>query len=300
MAKYTVGVGMFGVQDLCGGDTGALIDVAQMADESGVTQLNFTDHVIMSENTGVYPFGDFPVPPEYPWFEPLTLMSVIAGATKRIRLGTGVLIAPLRPAVLLAKIVATLDVFSKGRLDLGIGTGWQKEEYIACAVPFENRMQRLDDCVRTMRLLWSKAPASHKSDTVNFERMYSVPAPVQKGGVPLWYGLKANEENAARIAEFGSGWIPIQSRPEFISSGVQILSEAFSARGRDPKELQVRALAPLALDSKGQACLDKAPEVIAPLLEAGATHIEFMPYMYVQKKADFEGFFKTISEQVKL
>ena len=299
MSKYIVGVGMFGVHDLCGGDPRALIDVARMADEAGIGQLTFTDHVIMSENTGVYPFGDFPVPPTYPWFEPLTLMSVIAGATKQVRLGTGVLIVPLRPAALLAKMIATLDTLSQGRIDLGIGVGWQKEEYIACGVPFEGRLSRLDDYVHAMRLLWSEAPVSVKSDTVNFENMYSAPTPVQKGGVPLWYGLKMNPENASRVAKSGHGWVPIQSRPEFISSGVSMLREAFESNGRDPNSLKVRAVAPIALDSKGKPCLSKAPEVIAPLLEVGVTHIEYMPYMYVQKKEDFEGFFKTISDMAR-
>lgn len=296
MRKYTIGIGMFGVQDLCGGDARALIDVAKMADDAGIWQLNFTDHVIMSENTAVYPFGDFPVPPNYSWFEPLTLMSVIAGATQHVRLGTGVLIVPLRPAALLAKMVATLDVLSGGRIDLGIGVGWQQEEYIACGVPYEKRMSILDDSVKTMRLLWSEFPASMKSDTVNFERMYSVPLPVQEGGVPLWYGMKANANNAKRIAQNGAGWIPIQSRPDFIKSGVDILREAFTAIGRNPDALKVRAVAPIALDANGNPCLERTPEVIAPLVEAGATHIEFMPYMYVQKKEDFDNFFVTLSK----
>ena len=121
MATYKKSVGMWGAHDLAGGDPKLLLDLARQADAAGIDQLNFTDHVIMSENTGVYPFGDFPVPPQYPWFEPLVLMSMIAGATSRVRVATGVLIAPLRPAALLAKMAATLDVLSGGRLDLGIG-----------------------------------------------------------------------------------------------------------------------------------------------------------------------------------
>ena len=294
MANYKICVGMYGVQDLCGGDPLKILEVARVADEVGIDQLSFTDHVIMSENTSVYPFGDFPVPPEYPWFEPMTTMAMVAGATRRVRFATSVLIAPLRSAVLLAKMAATLDVLSAGRLDLGIGTGWQKEEYIASGIPFEGRLARLDDQVRAMRRLWSEAPVSISSATVSFERLYSLPHPVQPGGVPLWFGLKPNDANAARIAEFGDGWVPIQSRPEFIRPGVEKIRAAFVAAGRDPATLRVRAVAPPVLDDSGTPDLARAAEVIAPLVEAGATHIEFMPYMYVRSFEEFKPFFEQL------
>ena len=295
MADYKICIGMFGVQDICGGDCRQIIEVSKIADSCGIDSLTFTDHVIMSENTGVYPFGDFPVPPEYPWFEPLTTMAVIAGATHNIRLATGVLIAPLRPAALLAKIAATFDVLSGGRLDLGIGTGWQKEEYIACGLPFDKRMRRLDDQVRAMRQLWSGYPVTVQSETVSFENLYSLPQPLQKGGVPLWYGVKPSAENIARISELGDGWVPIQSRPEFIAPVVKKLRQSFVEAGRDADQLRVRAVAPPALNSSGHPDLDRVEAVIEPLLEAGATHIEFMPYMYVQKQDEFAGFFERLA-----
>lgn len=294
MPNYKVCIGMFGVQDLCGGDPRKVLEVAKLADEAGIHQLNFTDHVIMGENTGKYPFGDFPVPFEYPWYEPMVLMSAVAGITRRVRVATGVLIAPLRPAALLAKMAATLDVLSDGRLDLGIGIGWQREEYEACGIPFEGRMARLDDQVRAMHILWQQVPADFASPTVSFQRLYSKPFPVQEGGVPLWYGVKATEENAARIAELGNGWVPIQSRPDFIAPGVEMIRKAFREAGRDPASLRVRAVVPPALDDNGKPCLDKVAEVAGPLLDAGATHLEFMPYMYVQNYEGFQPFFEKL------
>ncbi len=295
MATYKKSVGMWGAHDLAGGDPKLLLDLARQADAAGIDQLNFTDHVIMSENTGVYPFGDFPVPPQYPWFEPLVLMSMIAGATSRVRVATGVLIAPLRPAALLAKMAATLDVLSGGRLDLGIGTGWQREEYDACGLPFEGRLERLDDQVRAMRTLWRDAPATFHSETVNINQLYSLPMPVQEGGVPLWYGISPTPENARRIAELGDGWVPIQSRPAFISEGSSLIRHAFEEAGRDPDTLRVRAVAPPALNEQGEPDLDRIEEVIEPLLEAGATHIEFLPYMYVRSADDFPHFFERVA-----
>lgn len=300
MSDYRVCVGMFGVQDLWGGDARSIVEVAKMADDAGIAQLSFTDHVIMSRNVDVYPFGDFPVSPEYPWFEPMVSMSVVAGATQRVRFASSVLIAPLRPAALLAKMAATLDVLSNGRLDLGIGVGWQKEEYLACGVDFSQRMQLMDDQVNAMRSLWSDAPVSVASQSVNFDNLYSTPRPLQEGGVPLWYGLKPNEENIARIAKTGVGWLPIQSRVSFIEPAVKALRAAFRKEGRNPDELMVRAVAPIGLGRSGRPSLNQSLERVAPLVEAGVTHVEFMPSMYVKRKKDFPSFFKKLSRLGKL
>jgi alkanesulfonate monooxygenase SsuD/methylene tetrahydromethanopterin reductase-like flavin-dependent oxidoreductase (luciferase family) len=135
MELLRISLGVFGLERLFAGDPRELIDVARHAEAAGVDQINFTDHVVMSARTDRYPFGKFPLPPEYPGFEPLTMLAAIASATSQIRLATGVLITPLRPAVLLAKIAATLDVVSGGRLDLGVGTGWQREKYEAAGIP---------------------------------------------------------------------------------------------------------------------------------------------------------------------
>src|SRR6185436_18984466 len=98
-----------------------------------------------------YPYGDFPFPPADPWVEPLTTLAAMAAVTSTVRLGTGVLITPLRPAVLLAKTIATLDNLSGGRVDLGVGLGWQREEYAAIGVSFTERWARHDDEIRACR-----------------------------------------------------------------------------------------------------------------------------------------------------
>ena len=105
----------------------------------------------MGERLDQYRWGPFMFEKGVPWIEPLTLLSAIAGATNDIRLVTGVLIAPLRPPALLAKIVATLDQLSRGRLDLGVGTGWQPAEYDAMGLDFAKRAQMLDDTIAACR-----------------------------------------------------------------------------------------------------------------------------------------------------
>ena len=114
----------------------------------------------MGPHTENYVWGKFPVPPDAPWFEPLTMLTAIAAVTTRVRLATGILIAPLRPAAFLAKQVATLDQISGGRVDLGVGTGWQREEYDAQGLAFEQRGQLLDDTLAACTVLWRDTPAA--------------------------------------------------------------------------------------------------------------------------------------------
>src|SRR5207247_7611606 len=107
-----------------------------------------------------------------PFPEPITTLALIAGATQRVRLVTAILIAPLRPPVLLAKQAATLHALSGGRLVLGVSTSWHAHEYAAVGVPFEERGQRLDDAVGAWRALWGPQPASYASASVAFDNIW--------------------------------------------------------------------------------------------------------------------------------
>ena len=128
-----------------------------------------------------------------------------------------------------------------GRLDLGVGVGWQREEYLACGVPFEARFSRLDEQMRACRLLWTQAPATFTSASVNFTRTYSRPFPVQ-ARLPVLLGVGATPKNIGRIAEYGDGWLPLRETPAQVREGVAQLRAAFTAAGRDPQQLQVRVV----------------------------------------------------------
>lgn len=294
MADFQVAVQVFGLQERYGGDPQAFIDVAVMADELGIDQMVFTDHVIMGERTDRYPFGSFPVAPEYPWYEPLTLMAAIASRTQRLRLATGVLIAPLRPAALLAKTIATLDVLSGGRVDLGIGVGWQREEYEAEGLDFDARWGMVDDHVRLLRSLWENVPASFSGGDIAFERLYSVPQPAQRR-LPVWFGVRASDRNARRIAELGDGWLPIIRDPAEIGGGVARIREAMIEHGRDPARLAVRAQLPVATDSGGRPSIAATLENLDETLAAGVTHIEFMTAVFAPAAADIEPFLRAVA-----
>lgn len=290
MSGFGIAVGMFGLHDVFGGDARGYLTAARLADAAGIDQVVFTDHVVMGERTDRYPYGPFPLPPIAPWYEPLTMLSAVAACTSRVGLATGVLISPLRPAVLLAKILATLDSLAPGRIELGIGAGWQQEEYEASGLDFEQRWVLLDDGVRAMQQLWREAPASFQSRTVNFSRIYSTPFPAA-GQIPLWYGVKPTERQAARIAELGIGWVPISTSPDYIREGVDTISRAFEKVGRDPATLRVRAHVPMNWKADGRCDLEESIAAIPALRAAGVTVMEFEHHPYVRRPDDLEPFY---------
>ena len=297
MQKYNVAVGLLGIQSLYDNPSQSFLETAKLADQAGVDQLILTDHVIMGENTDKYPYGDFPLHPSYPWFEPMTVLAAIAGATQSIRLATGILISPLRSAALLAKITATLDVISNGRLDLGVGIGWQREEYDACDIPFANRISRLEDQLRALAVLWKDAPASFQSETVNFENLYSTPFPAQSGGIPIWLGMAAKPRAAALMAECGVGWIPMPMPAAQLKQAAQPLREAFEAAGRDPDTLKIRAQPEIVRNSKGEGDIDRTLDNLQSSLDAGVTDLQFMVSTFVQHRDQLPEFFQKITER---
>jgi len=235
-----------GLSRLFGDDLAAVLDTARVADAIGIDQLVVPDHLAIGPRLDRYPFAPrFPYPPEEPWLEPMTLLAAIAAVTERVRLGTGILIVPLRPALLIAKTVATLDVLSHGRVDLGIGTGWQREEFTEAGQGFAGRTARMDDAVRACRAVWEQdPPVTFASGTVSFRELWCEPRPVQ-ARVPIWYGAGPSDATVERIATLGDGWLPLGVDADTIASTVVTLRAAFSAHGRDPGTLGVRVGLPV-------------------------------------------------------
>lgn len=290
-------VGLYGLENVLGGDFRRVTDAVRRADALGIDQAVMTDHVVMGTRTDRYPYGPFPSPPEYPWFEPIVAMSAFAAVTTRIRLSMSVLIAPLRPAVLLAKQAATLDLLSNGRLDLGVGTGWQREEYDASGIPFERRGVRLAEQMRACRDLWTNAPGTYQGETVDVRGLYSKPFPVQKGGPPLWFGLAPTPQNCERVAELGVGWIPIVQDANAIGEGVRVLRAAFTRAGRNANELQVRAHIPPRQNSAGGFDLEATLAAgLEPALAAGATVIEILPFLFARSEREIDTVLERIAK----
>jgi len=291
-------IGLYGLQKWFGGEFAPVVDLIGIADRKGVDQVSLTDHVVMGERVDRYPYGAFPSPLDTPWFEPITVLAAIAGATRHIRLSTGILISPLRPAVLLAKQLATLDVMSRGRVEIGIGTGWQREEYEASGVDFDKRYHIMDEQVRVCRRLWSEAPVDFQGETVRLERIHQWPRPVQKH-LPIWMGIAPTPRNCQRLAELADGWIPMLKSPEDLAAGLGHIRAAFDARGRDFAGFQVRVGLPGVVNATGALDLAASFAQIPALEAAGVTMVEILPLRFCRGPDDLEALLEQALNAVK-
>ena len=287
--------GLFGLHNFYDGDINSYIEIAQAAEEMGFHGVSLTDHVVMGKNLHKYPFGSFPLPSEAPWYEPLTVLTMIASHTKTLHLGTAVLIVPLRNPALLAKTAATIDMISKGRLELGVGMGWQAEEYHVAGVPFENRAEIFWETLEICKLLWAESPASHDGNVYQFEDIWCQPQPMQGADLPLLFGLKMTTKNAEKIAQIGHGWIPIKTDAEFISTGKVLLDQAFKEHNRNEAP-RIRGQLPTQIDSSGVPCLDLTLKELENSISAGLTEVEIFPINFVRSKEDIVPVLKAISE----
>jgi probable F420-dependent oxidoreductase len=276
-ATLTVSLPNFGSYP---GEWRQLIDLARQAEDAGIDRVVIPDHVVMGRNTHEYAWGKFPVPPEAPWLEPLTVLTAMAAVTSTIRLATGILIAPLRPAAYLAKAVATLDVLSAGRVDLGVGTGWQREEYEAEGLDFDRRGQLLTDTVAACRALWQETPATFKSASFSFVDIFCEPKPVQNP-LPVWFSGVLHQRNLDRVVRLGDGWIPIMGATlDDIRDGASRLRGEFPRRGRAPESLQVQAPATMGRGKDGTWDPVASMASVPTLVKAGVTdiHVALRPF----------------------
>ncbi len=273
-----------------------VVTLARLAEEAGVEGVIIPDHVVMSDQTQRYEWGRFPLPIETPWLEPMTVLAAIAGATSRIRLSTGILIAPLRPAAVLAKTAATLDVLSSGRLDLGVGTGWQKEEFDAVGLDYANRGRLLTDSIAACRALWGPSPTTFESETVRLERIWCEPKPVQKK-LPIFFSGTLTKRNMYRLVHLGDGWIPIMTETlDGMAEGVARLKQAWNEAGRNADELRVRGTLEVVKSSAGRPDLAATLRGVHDLGVRGATEAQLQMLAFVRTPERMPDFFAELSE----
>ncbi|MBI1728526.1 MAG: LLM class F420-dependent oxidoreductase, partial [Candidatus Rokubacteria bacterium] len=232
-----------------------LIKLARKADDLRYSSIFVTDHVVIPvSQSAPYPYsptGKFVSDWRNGYLEPLTLMSYLAGETSHVRLGTSVLVIPYRNPVVTAKMLATLDVLSGGRIILGAGVGWFKEEFEALhAEPFERRGAVTDEYLHLMRACWTREPVDWQGAFYGMGPVSAMPKPRQKGGIPIWVG---GHTDAAlrRAGEISDGWHPIGLRPpamllpEEYRDKVAIVRDWARKAGRDPKAITLSFRCPL-------------------------------------------------------
>ncbi len=277
--QLSVGLVTYAAEEPAGWQT--MLDTARLYDRAGVDRLVVSDHVVFGEQLDAYARpelggargGKQPTGPDGHWLEPLTALSVIAGVTERVRLATGILLAALRRPVVLAKSAATLDVLSGGRLDLGVGVGWQREEYEAAGLDFERRGRALDHTLEVCTALWTEQAARYESAELAFDRIHMMPKPRQSGGVPIWISGTVNARVVDRLCRFGLRWIPWGDDAGAIEESIGTMRERIAATGTSPDGLQVVANLRVRRGDDGATDLDATMTPVPRLVAAGATDL---------------------------
>ena len=223
--------------------------IARAGEELGYDALFTGDHILVPRNiASPYPYtegGEFPGSPSGESMEQLTLLAFLAGQTSRIRLVTSVIIVPHRNPLVAAKALATLDVLSRGRLVVGVGVGWMREEFEALGLPpFEERGAVTDEYIRAFKELWTSDDPHFEGKYVNFDNISFLPKPVQKPHPPIWVGGESRPA-LRRTAELADGWYPLGSNPTFpmgtpeqLAAGLDRLAMYARRFDRDPSEIE--------------------------------------------------------------
>ncbi len=214
----------------------------RMAEESEVESVWTVEHVVMGvDYEPLYLYSDdgrAPAGPTTVMPDPLEWLSFAAAVTDRVLLGTSVVVASQHSAAILAKRVATLDALSGGRVRLGVGIGWQKEEYEAIGVPYRDRGRRLDECIEGMRALWAEGPAKYEGKYVQLDGVVCDTKPARPAGVPILVG-GSSPFAAQRAGRLGDGFLPYAISPEEVGERVQEMRAAARENGRDPDAIEV-------------------------------------------------------------
>jgi probable F420-dependent oxidoreductase len=227
-----------------GTDPQSALEIARLADSLGFDSIWGGEHVVRpAKIASPYPYtedGEMPGDAETPIPDPLIWLAYVAAAAPSVRLGTCILILPQRNPVVLAKGLATLDHLSGGRVELGIGVGWLREEFDALGIPWARRGARTDECIGALRALWAGPEAEFHGEFVDFAPATCSPRPVG-GTIPIMVG---GDTPAAirRAARFADGYFPGTSDLEVLAGLIGNLGEAVAAADRAPDAVGVSAI----------------------------------------------------------
>ena len=223
--------------------------ISKWGEELGYDAMFSGDHILIPRSiSSPYPYtegGEYPGSPSGEAMEQLTLLAYLAGQTSRIRLVTSVIIVPYRNPLLAAKALATLDFLSGGRLVVGVGAGWMREEFEALDTPpFEERGAVTDEYIRAFKELWTSDDPHFEGKYVSFDNISFDPKPVQKPHPPIWVGGESRPA-LRRTAELADGWYPLGSNPTFpmgtpeqLKAGLERLAMYAKRFDRDPSEIE--------------------------------------------------------------
>jgi probable F420-dependent oxidoreductase len=248
-----------------------LIALARRVETLGFDSVWASDHVVVPfEIRSRYPYnatGDFPLSPTTNFLEPLTALSLVAGVTERVRLGTTVLVLPHRHPVLAAKMLATLDHLAPGRVILGAGVGWMREEIELLGAPYDQRGAWTDEAIQVMRACWRDERVSHRGRFFTIPEVGVEPKPAHKT-IPIWIGGHTPRA-MRRVAELGDGWHAAFATADVMRKGLVELNAACARTGRDPSTITLSVRLGLSAKRSAGDVLDE----LKGLRDAGVSHV---------------------------
>ncbi len=216
--------------------------VAEHAERLNIATLWAPEHVVLFDNpASKYPYTDdgrFLAGSTISLLDPFIGLTYAAAHTRRLRLATGICLVPEHNPLVLAKVIASLDYLSGGRLALGVGIGWAAEEFAALGIPFERRGQRTCEYIEAMRKLWTDANSSYHGEFVNFDQVRSFPKPAQGGNVPVIFGGESLPA-LRRVARLGNGWFGVNLTPDQAAVKIAKLHSLLAEYGRSPKDIEI-------------------------------------------------------------
>jgi probable F420-dependent oxidoreductase len=268
-----------------------------MVEDAGVESVWTVEHPIVAEDfEPLYSYsedGRPPLQPDTEMCDPLEWLAFAAGVSEKLNLGTGVLLLPLHAPVILAKRVATLDALSGGRVRLGVGIGWQREEYLSIGVPYEERGRRIDDGIAAVRALWTETPATYHGEFCSFTKVHSDPKPAQAGGVPILIG-GSTDIAARRAGRIGDGFFPHAISPDEFAKRIETMNVAAKEAGRDPAKIELTFSAS---SWKFGASLDLA--IVKAYADLGVSRLICVAHEAMSTElGDIERFVKTCQDNV--
>jgi probable F420-dependent oxidoreductase len=228
-----------------------LAHLATTADRCGIESMWTIEHVVIPAGFKTpYPYsrdGKLPGGETGAILDPLIPLSFCSALTSRIRFGTAVMILPQRHPIYVAKELATIDVMSGGRVMLGVGSGWLKEEFEALKIDFRTRGARTDEAIGAIRALWREDPSTFTGKHFNFKELRSFPKPIQKGGIPIHIGGHSPAA-VRRAARLGDGFFPAPGNLNVLKDLFGKLREECAKIGRNPAEVELSAAGRLTPD----------------------------------------------------
>lgn len=228
-----------------------VLTFARRMESLGYDSLWASDHVVIPHRIeSRYPYspaGQFPLAPEVPFLEPLVTLALVAGVTERVRLGTSILVLPHRNPVLAAKMAATLDHLAGGRVVLGVGVGWMREEIELLGGNYDRRGAWSDEAIAVMRACWRDARTAHRGDFFAFDDIGVFPKPT-RGDIPILIGGHTPRA-LRRVVELGDGWHAAFISPAALRGDIVRLREECTRQQRPFEQLTISVRAGLSLRS---------------------------------------------------